>query len=215
MDTVVVYSPGMSTTARRIGVLGGSFDPVHHVHLLIAREAARAFHLDEVVFVPVGVPAHKPAGGMAAPGDRCAMARLAVSSDPRFSVSLVDVRRAGVTYTVDTLTDLRRQYGPRARLFFLAGADALTTLPTWHRGTELWSLAHIIGSSRVGHRLTDPGLPRGRATLLTIPRLDVSSTMIRSRIRARQDIAGLTPDAVVDYIHRRALYREPDACATR
>ena len=215
MGIVVVYSPGMSTPARRIGVLGGSFDPIHNVHLLIAREAARAFNLDEVVFVPVGVPSHKPAWGMAAADDRCAMARLAVSSDPRFSVSLVDVRRAGKTYTVDTLTDLRRQYGPQARLFFLAGADALTTLPTWHRGSELRSLAHIIGSSRVGHRLTDPGLPRGRVSLLTIPQLDVSSTMIRGRIHAGQGITGLTPDAVTDYIGRHALYRELGTCVSR
>jgi nicotinate-nucleotide adenylyltransferase len=212
---VVIYSPGMSTPARRIGVLGGSFDPIHNVHLLIAREAARAFNLDEVVFVPVGVPSHKPARGMAAADDRCAMARLAVSSDARFTVSLVDVRRAGRTYTVDTLADLRRQYGPQARLFFLAGADALTTLPNWHRGTELWSLAHIIGSSRVGHRLSDPGLPHGRVSLLTIPQLDVSSTMIRERMRVRKDIAGLTPDAVADYIRRHGLYQESGMCASR
>lgn len=215
MGVVVDYSPGMPTDAPRIGVLGGSFDPVHHVHLLIAREAARAFDLDEVVFVPVGVPSHKPARGMAAADDRCAMARLAVAADPRFSVSTVDVRRPGKTYTVDTLTDLRRQYGPRARLFFLAGADVLATLPTWHRGTELWSLAHIVGSSRVGHRLVDPGLPRERVSLLTIPPLDISSTMIRSRIRAARGIAGLTPEAVAGYIGRHALYRETEACVRR
>jgi len=140
------------------------------------------------------------------------MARLATSSDPRFSVSLVDVRRPGPTYTVDTLLDIRRQYGPDTRLFFLAGADALAALPTWHRSAELWSLAHIIGSSRIGHRLAHAGLPRQRLSLLPIPQLDISSTMIRARIRAQHPIDHLTPDAVVDYIEERGLYLESGGC---
>jgi nicotinate-nucleotide adenylyltransferase len=150
---------------------------------------------------------------MANAADRCAMARLAASADPRFSVSLVDVRRPGPTYTIDTLLDIRRQYGPDARLFFLAGADALAALPNWRRSAELASLAHIIGSSRIGHRLADPGLPRRRLSLLPIPQLDISSTMIRARIRARLSIDHLAPYAVVNYIRERGLYLDSDGCA--
>ncbi|HLI38402.1 MAG TPA: nicotinate-nucleotide adenylyltransferase, partial [Streptosporangiaceae bacterium] len=138
---------------RRIGVMGGTFDPIHHGHLVAASEVAHIFALDEVVFVPTGQPWQKEGREVSPAEDRYLMTVIATASNPRFSVSRVDIDRSGPTYTIDTLRDLRGQAGPADELFFITGADALATMLSWHDVDELFSLAHFIGCTRPGHRL--------------------------------------------------------------
>src|SRR5437868_12944261 len=152
------------TQKRRLGVMGGTFDPIHHGHLVAASEVAHVYSLDEVVFVPTGRSAHKEDRKVAAGEDRYLMAVIATASNPRFSVSRIDIDRPGPTYTVDTLRDMRELRGPDAELFFITGADALEKMLTWHDTGELFGLAHFIGVTRPGHRLADPGLPNGRVS---------------------------------------------------
>src|SRR5215831_17883881 len=143
----------------RIGILGGTFDPIHHVHLMMAREAAGILNLDVVLFVPVGRPTHRDSTHVTGVGHRCAMVAAAIKEEPRFAISMVDVKRPKPTYTYDTLHDLRDSYGADTDFFFIVGADNLAYIPQWFRGPELMALAHFVGSSRRGYPLTDPGFP--------------------------------------------------------
>jgi nicotinate-nucleotide adenylyltransferase len=190
----------------RLGVLGGTFDPIHHVHLLMAREAMRRLALDNLLFVPTGEPSHRDPAVVSSASDRCAMVRLALIDEPRFALSTVDAERSRPTYTVDTVRDLRAQHGPATDLYVIVGADNLINVPRWHESAELLRLAHIVGSSRLGHRLVDPGLPSDRLTFLQIPRLDISATKIRGLVRDRRSVPFLTPKAVARYIHDHGLY---------
>lgn len=195
---------------RRVGVMGGTFDPIHHGHLVAASEVAHRFDLDEVVFVPTGQPWQKNAHVVSSPEDRYVMTVLATAADPRFRVSRVDVDRDGPTYTVDTLRDLHRELDDdavTAELFFITGADALANIATWRESDEAISLAHFIGVTRPGHVLTDPGLPDGTVTLIEVPALAISSTECRSRVAAGEPIRYMVPDAVLEYIDKRGLYR--------
>ncbi|GAA2448700.1 nicotinate-nucleotide adenylyltransferase [Actinomadura vinacea] len=192
---------------RRLGIMGGTFDPIHHGHLVAASEVAHVFALDEVVFVPTGRSSHKE-GRVAAAEDRYLMAVIATASNPRFSVSRIDIDRPGPTYTVDTLRDMRELHGPGTELFFITGADALAKMLTWHDTDELFELAHFIGCTRPGHRLTDPGLPNGRVSLMEVPALSISSTECRDRVHAGEPIWYLVPDGIVQYINKRVLYRD-------
>jgi nicotinate-nucleotide adenylyltransferase len=189
-----------------MGVLIGTFDPIHHNHLSMARHATRALSLDTVLFVPTGTPSHRDPAGVSAASDRCAMVRLAVSDERRFALSTVDATRLRPTYTVDTLRDLREDIGARAELFLIIGADNLATLPRWRESTELPRLAHIVGSPRRGHRLTDPGLPAGRLTLLRLRHEDISATEIRRCVRDGRAVHHLTPEPVAWYVREHALY---------
>src|SRR4249920_268275 len=144
--------------AQRIGVMGGTFDPIHHGHLVAASEVAQFFALDEVVFVPTGQPWQKEDRQVSPSEDRYLMTVIATASNPRFSVSRIDIDRGGPTYTIDTLRDLR-SLNDDADLFFITGADALGQILTWRDAEELFSLAHFIGVTRPGHILTDDGLP--------------------------------------------------------
>src|SRR5271156_4742748 len=148
-------------TARRIGVMGGTFDPIHHGHLVAASEVGHFFALDEVIFVPTGQPWQKKGRQVSASEDRYLMTVIATASNPRFSVSRVDIDRQGPTYTVDTLRDLRGRFGEKVELFFITGADALEAILGWHRADELFGLAHFIGVTRPGHVLSDQGFPKG------------------------------------------------------
>ncbi|MES9543845.1 nicotinate-nucleotide adenylyltransferase [Spirillospora sp. NPDC049024] len=195
------------TQKRRLGIMGGTFDPIHHGHLVAASEVAHFFSLDEVVFVPTGLSAHKEMGKVAAAEDRYLMAVIATASNPRFSVSRIDIDRPGPTYTVDTLRDMREIQGPDADLFFITGADALEKMLTWHDTAELFELAHFIGVTRPGHRLADPGLPDGRVSLMEVPALSISSTECRERVNSGEPIWYLVPDGIVQYINKRGLYR--------
>ncbi|WP_329299602.1 nicotinate-nucleotide adenylyltransferase [Streptomyces sp. NBC_00659] len=191
---------------RRLGVMGGTFDPIHHGHLVAASEVAAQFHLDEVVFVPTGQPWQKTDRTVTPAEDRYLMTVIATAENPQFSVSRIDIDRGGPTYTTDTLRDLHA-LNPDADLFFITGADALGQILTWRYTEELFSLAHFIGVTRPGHTLTDPGLPEGGVSLVEVPALAISSTDCRARVAKGDPVWYLVPDGVVRYIDKRELYR--------
>lgn len=190
--------------SARIGVMGGTFDPVHHGHLVAASEAAQSFDLDEVVFVPTGRPWQKD--DVSPSEDRYLMTVIATASNPRFTVSRVDIDREGLTYTIDTLRELRSQR-PDAELFFITGADAIAQILSWREHDELWNLAHFVAVSRPGHILNIDGLPEGKVSRLEIPALAISSTDCRDRVRRGHPVWYLVPDGVVQYIAKHHLYR--------
>jgi nicotinate-nucleotide adenylyltransferase len=192
-------------SGRRIGVMGGTFDPVHHGHLVAASEAQVRFALDEVVFVPTGQP-YRKSGAVSAAEDRYLMTVVATASNPRFTVSRVDVDRDGPTYTVDTLQDLAVKF-PDDELFFITGADALEQILSWHRADEMFRLAHFVGVTRPGFELDGDHLPRGAVSLLEVPAMAISSTACRERVAAGEPVWYLVPDGVVQYIAKRGLYR--------
>jgi nicotinate-nucleotide adenylyltransferase len=196
--------------AQRIGVMGGTFDPIHHGHLVAASEVAQVFTLDEVVFVPTGQPWQKDARRVSPSEDRYLMTVIATASNPRFSVSRIDIDRAGPTYTIDTLRDLRAQQGDEAELFFITGADALAQIMSWQDVNELFALAHFVGVTRPGHRLTGDGLPEDKVSLVEVPALAISSTDCRERVGRGEPIWYLVPDGIVQYIAKRRLYRRSD-----
>ena len=191
---------------RRIGVMGGTFDPVHHGHLVAASEVAHDFTLDEVIFVPTGEPYQKDHRQVSPTEDRYLMTVIATASNPKFSVSRADIDRLGPTYTIDTLRELRAAAGPDDELFFITGADALEKMMTWQDVDELFKLAHFVGCTRPGHRLSGAGLPDGKVSLVEIPALAISSTECRARVGAGQPVWYLVPDGVVQYIAKRRLY---------
>lgn len=198
-------------THHRIGVLGGSFDPIHHGHLVAASEVAFRLDLDEVVFSPTGLAWLKPAPHVATPEQRFRMTVAATADDPRFSVTRVDVDRAGPTYTADTLRDLQREFGrdhpgDTASWFFITGADALAGFRDWRDPDLIVTLAHLVGVTRPGHQLPDDVLPPTAVTTVEIPALDISSTDIRGRVARGEPIRYLVPDAVVDFIAEHRLY---------
>jgi nicotinate-nucleotide adenylyltransferase len=196
---------------QRIGVMGGTFDPIHHGHLVAASEVAAAFELDQVVFVPTGAPWQKSDRDVSPAEDRYLMTVIATASDPRFSVSRVDVDRAGPTYTLDTLHDLRAAHPDAGELYFITGADALAQLLTWRDVDALFALAHFIGVTRPGHTLADPGLPPGEVSLIEVPALAISSTDVRERVASGRPIDYLVPEGVARYVSKRGLYRQDAA----
>jgi nicotinate-nucleotide adenylyltransferase len=191
---------------RRVGVMGGTFDPVHLGHLVAASEVAHLFELDEVVFVPTGQPWQKTTREVTSAEDRYLMTVIATAEDPRFSVSRVDIDRPGPTYTVDTLRDLRALYGDGVELFFITGADALNQILTWRDHDEVLRLAHLVGVTRPNHPLIDPGLPAGTVSLVQVPGMAISSTLCRRRAALDEPLSYLVPDGVMRYIAKRALY---------
>ncbi|GGH98810.1 putative nicotinate-nucleotide adenylyltransferase [Arthrobacter liuii] len=192
----------------RLGVMGGTFDPIHHGHLVAASEVAAEFDLDEVVFVPTGQPWQKSHKQVSEPEHRYLMTVIATASNPRFTVSRVDVDRPGPTYTIDTLRDLRAQR-PDADLFFITGADALAQILSWKDIDELWSLAHFVGVTRPGHVLD--GMGRDDVSLLEVPAMAISSTDCRARVASNSPVWYLVPDGVVQYIAKYGLYSDAPA----
>ncbi len=188
----------------RIGVMGGTFDPIHHGHLVAASEVASHLGLDEVVFVPTGTPWQKQK--VSDSEHRYLMTVIATASNPGFTVSRVDIDRAGPTYTIDTLRDLRTQR-PDADLFFITGADAVAQILSWRDHDELWNLAHFVAVSRPGHVLDTGGLPSEVVSQLEIPALAISSTDCRERVHRGDPVWYLVPDGVVQYISKHHLYR--------
>lgn len=196
----------------RLGVMGGTFDPIHHGHLVAASEVAAKFDLDEVVFVPTGQPWQKLSKKVSEAEHRYLMTVIATASNPRFTVSRVDVDRPGPTYTIDTLRDLRT-LRPEADLFFITGADALAQILSWKDIDELWSLAHFVGVTRPGHVLD--GMGRKDVSLLEVPAMAISSTDCRTRVAAGNPVWYLVPDGVVQYIAKYGLYDGDPAAVDR
>ncbi|WP_394252818.1 nicotinate-nucleotide adenylyltransferase [Arthrobacter pityocampae] len=186
--------------------MGGTFDPIHHGHLVAASEVASVFDLDEVVFVPTGQPWQKADKDVTAAEHRYLMTVIATASNPSFTVSRVDIDRPGPTFTIDTLRDLKAER-PDTQLFFITGADAMAQILTWKNAEELWSLAHFIGVTRPGHELDG----RGRdVSLLEVPAMAISSTDCRHRVEEGKPVWYLVPDGVVQYIAKHRLYRHVD-----
>ena len=188
--------------------MGGTFDPIHHGHLVAASEVQAWFDLDEVVFVPTGEPWQKTDRVVSEAEHRYLMTVIATASNPRFTVSRVDIDRGGPTYTIDTLHDLHDAF-PGSDLYFITGADALTDIFTWRNAEELFELACFVGCTRPGYEM-DPtnleGIPSDRVTILEIPALAISSTECRERRAKGEPVWYLVPDGVVQYIAKHDLY---------
>jgi nicotinate-nucleotide adenylyltransferase len=195
----------------RLGVMGGTFDPIHHGHLLTAEEARVQFELDEVLFVPTGQPWMKSERRVSPPEDRYLMVVIATSSNPRFMVSRLEVERDGPTYSVDTLRTVREERGD-VDLFFITGADAMLEILQWKDPEEALSMAHFIAASRPGYDLSrfERGAPaeHPNVTVMQIPALAISSTDIRERVAAGRPIRYLVPEGVQTYIEKAGLYRD-------
>lgn len=185
--------------------MGGTFDPIHHGHLVAASEVAHAFALDQVIFAPTGEPWHKETTPASAEM-RYLMCVIATAEDPRFQVTRVDIDREGPTYTVDTIRDLEQQVGS-ADWHFITGADALADVLQWRDTEILLEQVHFIGVTRPGHVLSDPGLRSGTVTFLEIPALAISSSDIRARVAEGEPITYLVPAGVARFIAKQGLYR--------
>jgi nicotinate-nucleotide adenylyltransferase len=196
----------------RLGIMGGTFDPIHDAHLRAASEVAQKLSLDEVLLVPAGQPYHRGQHTVSPAEDRYAMAAIATATNPLLSVSRVELERSGPSYTVDMLCELRATRGPGVDLFLIVGADALAQIHSWKDAGRLFALAHVIGCSRVGYPLADPGMPGVRAGLVQVARLAMSATLIRQRVGSGVPIRELVPEGVARYIDERRLYREARPC---
>ena len=204
------------TRRRRVGVMGGTFDPIHHGHLVAASEVQAWFDLDEVVFVPTGDPWQKADREVTTAEHRYLMTVIATAANPRFNVSRVDIDRSGRTYTIDTLRDLRERL-PEADLYFITGADALAEIFTWRDADELFDLAQFVGCTRPGYEMDEETLraiPADRVTMVEIPALAISSTDCRARTQRGEPVWYLVPDGVVQYIAEHELYPATETPST-
>ena len=200
----------MSAVATRLGIMGGTFDPIHIGHLVTAEEALHQFGLDGVVFVPTGRPWMKEHDVVSAAEDRYLMTVIATASNPLFRVSRLEVDRDGPTYTVDTLRGMKAELGEDTDLFFVTGADAILEIFQWKHREELFDLAHFIAATRPGYDIeaftpapsSDPDV-----TVMNIPALAISSTDVRTRVHAGRPIRYLVPEGVKNYIEKAGLYR--------
>lgn len=201
--------PGQSF---RAGLLGGTFDPVHIGHLILAEEARDQLDLSVVYFVPAGDPPHKRDRRLAPVAQRVRMAELAVAGNARFQVSRADADRSGPHYTIDMVNIFRQQMPPGGELYFLMGYDSLAELPTWHKPQELVAACHLVALTRYNVPLDwdhlEARLPgiRERVTLLDMPELEIASHHIQARVREGRSIRYLVPDAVCAYIREQGLY---------
>lgn len=195
---------------ERIGVMGGTFDPIHNGHLVAASEVAYRFELDTVLFVPTGQPWQKVDRRVSPAERRYLMTVIATASNPRFSVSRVDIERPGPTYTVDTLKDLRKIY-PEAEFYFITGADVLGSILGWRDWDQMFDLAKFVGVTRPGYEISEDTLPKEileRVQLIDVPAMAISSTDCRERSRDGRPVWYLVPDGVVQYIAKNDLYLE-------
>jgi nicotinate-nucleotide adenylyltransferase len=201
----------------RLGLLGGSFDPVHYGHLLLAETAREECRLDQVWFVPAAVPPHKRFRPLADADDRLAMLKLAIGAHPQFSVTTLELERGGLSFTVDTLAELRREDSSR-ELFLILGSDALADLPSWRQPERICALATLIVAIRQGSAAADFAIlesivsdERRRhfaAHQIEMPRIDLSSSDLRRRVAAGRSIRYRTPRAVEEFIQANGLYRQ-------
>ncbi len=197
----------------RIGILGGTFDPIHYGHLVVAEECRYCLQLDKVLLVPAGQPPHKVGRAIAPAAHRLAMVELAVADNPGLGVSRVEIERAGLSYSVDTVALLRQQYGPQAELFFIIGLDALCELLTWHEPRRLLQLCKLAAVSRPGYQFDlSPllgELPEAaeRVVYVPTPELNIASSDLRSRVAGGRPVRYQLPEAVAQYIYEHGLYR--------
>jgi nicotinate-nucleotide adenylyltransferase len=191
--------------------MGGTFDPIHHGHLVAAEEALWQFRLDAVVFVPTGQPWMKEERRVTPAEHRFLMTVIATSSNPRFTVSRVDIEREGPTYTRDTLRAIRDEYGAEADLFFITGADAVLEIFQWKDPKEILELAHVIAATRPGYDIArfeaEAPTSHPNISVMDVPALAISSTDIRKRVQEGTPIRYLVPEAVHTYIDKWELYR--------
>lgn len=202
----------------RLGIFGGSFDPVHYGHLLLAEQCRETCRLDRVLFVPAATPPHKIDGLRASPQQRVEMLKLGIAGHECFEVSTIEVDRGGVSYTVDTLSDLRKSEASDAQLFLLMGAESLSELPTWREPETICNLATIVVARRAGappiefqvlSPLVSPDrLDEFQAAQFETPIIELSSTDIRQRVARGNSIRYRTPRAVEKYIESKRLYQE-------
>lgn len=204
----------MKAITRRIGILGGTFDPIHVGHLMTAEAVRDEFGLDKVIFVPAAVPPHKMDQQVTEARHRYLMTVLATNSNPHFDVSPVEMDRPGPSYTIDTIYELKRQYGENTDLFFITGADAIAEIPTWDRIEELLGLCQFIAAARPGFlpnvdniREYFGELGSARIHRLETPELEISSTNIRDRVKRGFSIKYIVPSAVENYIYKEGLYK--------
>ena len=212
-----------------IGLFGGTFDPIHFGHLRLATELAEAFRLDQVLFIPAGLPYHRGRGAHATTDERLTMLKLATARDARFDIDERELKREGETYTFDTLSEIRKERGPDASLVFLAGSDAFAKIDTWHRWTELFDLAHFAVAVRANDEAwfsKGPGTiprdiwpritlnphelettPAGKVMTFAMTPLSISSTAIRAAASEGNSIRYLTPDPVAEFVRSHELYK--------
>lgn len=202
-----------SIGARAIGIMGGTFDPIHVGHLAVAEEAREALSLDAVLFVPAGQPPHKPPGSITPVVHRLAMVELAIADNPTFELSRIEIDRSGPSFTVDTVDELARAT-PEAMLHLIISAETFAELPTWHEPERLFESARMAVVPREGYPAPDPAwladtFPghEDRVDFLEGPRLGLSSTALRARVAAGRSIRYLVPPAVAAYIDQHQLYR--------
>lgn len=199
--------------AQRVGIMGGTFDPIHYGHLVAAETAREAFSLDKIIFVPAGIPCHKMNETTSA-RHRYLMTLLAIMSNPHFEISRVDMDRGGVTYTVDTLTDLKKRLPPETKMYFITGADAILEIQSWKSPGEVLSMAEFIAATRPGYGLENLSRALGplvvefqdRIHILEIPPMGISSTEIRHRLAQGRSVRYLLPETVITFIYNEGLY---------
>ncbi len=196
---------------QRIGVLGGTFDPIHDGHLVAAERAREAFSLDEVIFVPTGFPPHKDSEVITDFWHRHLMVVLATLGNPYFKVSRLEYERGGVTYTVDTMRQLRKIYGQDAELYFITGVDTILDVFGWRGSRELFTLCKFIAAVRPGYDLhivkeVFGGNGQAMVEFMQMPQMEISSSEIRRSVREGRSIKYLVPQAVEDYIKGQGLY---------
>jgi len=202
----------MTNIKKKIGIMGGTFDPIHYGHLVTAEVARVRFHLDEVIFIPAGLPPHKQLARVTEPRHRYNMTMMATGTNPYFTVSDMELERVGPSYTYDTVTSLQNEAaakGEEAEIFFITGADAILEIMEWHKIHDLAEKCTFIAATRPGYVLEDlqlnPSLQH-KIYFLEVPALAISSTDIRRRIHEGEPIKYLVPEEVENYIYKYRLY---------
>ena len=188
----------------RIGVFGGTFDPPHIGHLILAQEAMVKLNLEEIAFIPAAYPPQKGNSPIASPRQRLEMVSLAISDNPKFKALDIELGRKGPSYTIDTILELKRTQGPGQEIFFLMGSDSLRELSTWKEPERLVKICRVVVATRPG--FTPQGKFAQEVIVLEMPPIGVSSTLIRERVKRREPIRYLVPQKVEEYILRESLY---------
>lgn len=198
--------------------MGGTFDPIHFGHLVVAEAVREAFHLDKILFVPAGTPPHKAPDSVTAARHRYLMTVLAVMSNPHFEASRVDIERGGITYTVDTLADLRAQLGTETEMYFITGADAILDIPCWRSPETVLEMAQVVAVNRPGYSLDRLKAALGplyerfedKIHILEVPPIGISSTDLRRRLQSGRSVRYLVPEIVITYIEAQGLYQSSE-----